>query len=98
MIFLIHKPAVLLLRHCFVVYEKIELKYGNFKNCHILNYKDNTIYFDFQILVGKSMKKCYKTSSKKRAHISLKTCAHSILSVRTLCLERAHAFVGGYKI
>ena len=70
-------------------------------NRHILNYKDNTIYFDFQILVGKYMEymeKCYKTSSKKRAYISLKTCVHSILSVRTLCLERAHAFVGGYKI
>lgn len=69
-----------------------------FLNCATLNYKDNAIYFDFQILVGKSMEKCYKTSSKKRAHISLKTCVHSILSVRTLCLERAHAFVGGYKI
>lgn len=69
-----------------------------FLNCATLNYKDNTIYFDFQILVGKSMEKCYKTSSKKRAHISLKTCVHSILSVRTFKAKRAHAFVGVYKI
>lgn len=43
-----------------------------FLNCATLNYKDNTIYFDFQILVGKSMENAIKQAQKNVRTFRLK--------------------------